>query len=302
MLHHRTPSAVLRRPAPIPLALTGCAILLAFLTAPAYLAAASKTPVPCSSAIKPSDFVDKIDNPYFPLERGTTFIYEGTVDGLPARDVMQVTNNTKVILGVRTTEVNDRLTIDDKLVEATLDWYAQDKYGNVRYFGEDTKEFDEQGKVISTAGSWQAGTDDARPGIIMLAHPRVGDLYQQECAPGVAEDIAEVLSLTKKVKVSDGSFDHVLLTEETTPLAPRDVGRKYYAPGVGLILEVAVKGGKERFELVKVTSTENWPDPSSRLARAGRSRPGLVGAEVPTVAFGSLRSEIWLPIPEDRRR
>jgi hypothetical protein len=219
----------------------------------ASLAAQPRAVVPAH--VSPSDktFVDTVDNPYFPLLKGTTFTYAGTVDGRPAEDVMSVTSDVKVIQGVRVTVVHDVLSIGGIRTEDTFDWYAQDTAGNVWYFGEDTKELDPNGNVISTEGSWAAGKNGAQAGFIMLAHPQVGDTYQQEFAPGVAEDQATVLSVNKSVNVAYGSFNNVLLTRETTPLAPSDVGNKYYAPGVGLILEVAKKGGKERFELVSVT-------------------------------------------------
>lgn len=201
-----------------------------------------------------SDFVARIDNQFFPLRPGTTFTYAGTVEGAPARNVTQVTTATKIIEGVRTTVVHDVLYVNDVLAEDTFDWYAQDRAGNVCYFGEDTKEFDETGQdVISTEGSWEAGKNGAQPGAIMLAEPQRGDSYAQEHAAGAAEDQAVVLSLKKSVKVPYGSFKNALLTKETTPLDPSDVSYKYYAPNVGAILDVAKKGGRERLELVSIT-------------------------------------------------
>src|SRR5262249_54560402 len=163
--------------------------------------------------------------------------------------------DTKMIQGVRTTVVHDVLFINGVRAEDTFDWYAQDTAGNVCYFGEDTKEYDATGNnVISTEGSWQAGKNGAESGVVMLANPQPGDSYAQEHASGVAEDQAAVLSLTKSIRVPYGSFKNVLLTRETTPLGPSDIGDKYYAPNVGLISEVARKGGKERFELVSITT------------------------------------------------
>ena len=220
---------------------------------------------PCQNETS-ADFTNPIQNPYVPLTPGTTFVYNGTVDGQPAQTVTQVTTNTKKILGVRTTVVHDVLSMcssitqdnvceDAVVAEDTFDWYAPDNSGNVCYFGEDTRELDANGNVISTEGSWQAGKNGAEPGAIMLANPQVGDSYAQEHAPGVAEDEATVLSLTKSINGECGSFNNVLLTRETTPLDPSSVGDKYYAPGVGLILDVAKKGGRERFELVSVNGT-----------------------------------------------
>jgi hypothetical protein len=200
----------------------------------------------------PDNFVRKIDNPYFPLKPGTTFIYKGQVDGTPTRDVMTVTHQTKVILGVTTTVVHDRGYEDGILTEDTFDWFAQDKQGNVWYFGENTKELDEKGNVISTEGTWQAGVDGAKPGIVMLAHPHKGDKYRQEFAPDVAEDMAQVLGFKDSLCVPYGCFKHVLVIKEWTPLEPGVVENKYYAKGVGFIYSEMVQGGNETLALVRI--------------------------------------------------
>ena len=210
-----------------------------------------------SHAINPADFVGYVDNKFFPLRPGTTFYYEGTKEGIPATNVMFVTHETKEILGITTIVVRDRAFEEGVLVEETFDWYAQDRAGNVWYFGEDAKELDPNGNVISTGGSWEAGVERAQPGIIMLSDPHVGDRYRQELAPGVAEDMAKVLSLHKSKCVPYGCFDDVLLTKEWSPLKPGVVERKYYAEDVGLILAVMVKGGHERIELVQITSEDD---------------------------------------------
>ena len=97
-------------------------------------------------------------------------------------------------MGVTTVVVHDTVTLDGKPSGDTVDWFAQDRDGNVWYFGEATKEFD--GQKASTAGSFEAGVDGALPGIVMPAHPQIGDTYRQEYAKGVAEDTGEVVSLT----------------------------------------------------------------------------------------------------------
>ena len=202
--------------------------------------------------IDPNNFVDVVDNPYFPLEPGTTYIYRGETEGVPTRDVMTVTSDTKVILGVTTMVVHDQAYEDGVLVEDTFDWYAQDKAGNVWYFGEDTKELDENGNVISTEGSWQAGVNGAEPGIIMEANPKKGDKYQQEFASDVAEDMAQVIGFEDTYCVRYGCFEDVLVTKEWTPLEKGVVENKYYAPGVGFIFGEMVKGGDEQIELVRI--------------------------------------------------
>lgn len=227
-----------------------CILVLALAVAPAAAKPDTETR---GLRIDPDDFVREVDNPFFPLEPGTTFLYEGTSDGVPTTNEVFVTHETKEILGVDTTVVRDLGFEDDVLVEETFDWYAQDEDGNVWYFGEDTKELDEEGNVITTEGSWEAGVDGAEAGIIMLADPRKGDRYHQEFAPGVAEDEAKVLSLDKSRCVRLGCFDDLLLTREWTTLLPGVVDHKFYAEGVGFLLGVTVKGGEERSELVEIT-------------------------------------------------
>ena len=178
--------------------------------------------------INPAEFTTIIDNEYFPMHPGTTFIYQGKGE----RDEMSVTHETKKIMGVKCVVVDHKEWEGDQLVERTYDWYAQDKEGTVWYFGEDTKEY-EEGKVVSTKGSWEAGVDGAKPGIIMPAHPKVGQSYHQEYYPGEAMDMARVLSLNASITVPYGSFDKVLETKEWTPLEPGFFEKKYYVGGVG---------------------------------------------------------------------
>src|SRR5215212_5416350 len=180
--------------------------------------------------INPAQFTTKIDNEYLPLKPGTTFFYEGKGE----RDEMRVTHSTKMVMGVECVVVDDRAWEEGKLIEKTYDWFAQDKEGSVWYFGEDTKE-SKDGKVVSTKGSWEAGVDGAKPGIIMQADPEVGQSYRQEYYPGEAEDMAKVQSLDESVTVPYGSFDHVLETREWTPLEPVFDEHKYYARGVGQV-------------------------------------------------------------------
>ena len=181
-----------------------------------------------SPHIDPAEFTTKVDNEYFPMKPGTTFLYEGGTE----HGQMSVTNQTKKVMGVECVVVDHKEWEGDMLIERTYDWYAQDEQGTVWYFGEDTKEY-ENGKVVSTKGSWEAGVDGAKPGIIMQAHPKVGQSYHQEYYPGEAMDMARVISLEASARVPYGSFDEVLETREWTPLQPGFSERKYYARGVG---------------------------------------------------------------------
>ncbi|MGZ4396326.1 MAG: hypothetical protein ACXVZ2_13300, partial [Gaiellaceae bacterium] len=145
--------------------------------------------VPASAAAAPpGEFVARVDNPWFPLTPGTTYFYTGVKDGHPSRVVTTVTHRTAVIAGVRCTVIDDRGYESGRLAERTTDWYAQDRLGNVWYFGESTAELDAKGRVTSTEGTWRAGVDGARAGIYMPAHPRVGQSYAQEFYKGHAQD------------------------------------------------------------------------------------------------------------------
>jgi hypothetical protein len=201
-------------------------------------------------AIDPARFTNKVDNPFFPLRPGTRWVYENTGQQ-PERIVVTVTDQTREVMGVDTVVVHDTVSRGGKLFEDTYDWYAQDDEGNVWYFGEETKEL-EDGEV-STEGSWEAGVDGAQPGIIMQADPEVGDRYRQEFYEGEAEDMGEVLALDEHVQVPYGSFDGVLKTRDWNPLEPGPGEHKYYARGVGVVLEASIEGRAERVELVRVT-------------------------------------------------
>jgi hypothetical protein len=200
----------------------------------------------------PAAFTGRVTNPWFPLKRGTTFVYRGVRDGQSARDVVTVTRQTKTIQGVRCVVVKDLLWLDGKLHERTSDWYTQDTRGNVWYFGEATAELDDQGRVTTREGSWQAGRDGAKAGIYMPAHPAVGYRGRQEFYKGHAEDHFEVLSLHAEVKVPFVSSKRALLTKEWSPLEAGVIDHKYYVRGVGTVREQTVKGGEERMELVSM--------------------------------------------------
>jgi len=181
--------------------------------------------------IDPADFSSTIDNPRLSFAPGDVFKFVQTEGGIVEQDT---TGDTKLIDGVETLIVHDFLTSPEgDVLEDTFDYFAQDKDGAVWYFGEDTKAY--SGKVVSTEGSWLAGVDCGKPGIVMPAEPKVGDSYRQEYLPGEAEDMAEIVDLNASVTVPYGSFDGCVETKEYTALAPGDVENKYYCPGTGLV-------------------------------------------------------------------
>ena len=207
-----------------------------------------------SPRIDPADFVATIDNRYFPLKPGTARHYKGLAENgkTPQTDVEVVTHQTKTILGVRCTVVRDTVSSRGSQIERTLDWYAQDKSGNVWYMGEDARDF-QRGRFVKAKDSWEGGVNGAQPGIIMPGSPQQGDEYRQEYYPGHAVDQSRVIGRGGQVNVPAGSYKDTLLTEETAPTVDPGVAeRKYNVAGVGVVKEQVVSGNHERLWLVSV--------------------------------------------------
>jgi hypothetical protein len=221
---------------------------LATLTATAVLAVGASAPaasargLPTPKAPHFGTASSRITNPWFPLVRGSVYVYDGQKDGKQARDVMTVTNKTKSIAGIRAAVIADRLFLNGVLAERTTDWYSQDRHGTVWYLGEKTAELDAAGKVTSTQGSFLNGRRGASGGIFMPAHPQVGQSFQQESFRGQAEDHFRILSMATSVTTPAVSSNSAMLTEETTPLEPGVVDHKYYVQGIGTISEQQVAG------------------------------------------------------------
>jgi hypothetical protein len=202
--------------------------------------------------LDPAAFVDVVDNPYWPLIPGSTWVYEGSDADEVERIEVTVLPERRIVKGISAVVVRDTVTVGGELKEDTWDWYAQDRLGNVWYLGEDTKEY-EDGKVVSTEGSWEFGVDGALAGIVMEAAPKVGDAYRQEYYRGEAEDMAEVVGLGGAERVKAGRYDSLVVIKEWNPLEPDVVEEKSYAAGVGVVLEQKVTGGDGRVELIQFT-------------------------------------------------
>ena len=202
----------------------------------------------------PDNFVRNVDNRFFPLVPGTRYVSFGEEDGEQEKNVVVVTHDRKNILGISAVVVLDQVFVGDEfdeLKEKTFDWFAQDRQGNVWYLGEDTKEF-EDGEVVSTEGSWEAGVQGARAGIIMPAHPEAGQHYRQELFRGEAEDEARVTGLGVEVTVPYGSFRGCIRTIEWTRLEPGITEAKWYCPGVGFVKARGIEGSDARLVLKNV--------------------------------------------------
>jgi hypothetical protein len=232
---------------------TAAAVVLAMMSGGAMGTAAHAQPLRAVSAgVDPGDYVRFVTNPFLPFKPGTVFTYRGVKDGETQIEHATVLHRTKSILGVRATVVHDvSRNAAGRLLEETEDWYAQDKSGNVWYFGEDTKSYEPNGHV-STEGSWEAGVHGAVPGIVMEADPHAPDGYRQELYRGHAEDTAWVLRRGGSLDVPYGHVRHILVTLEWTRLEPQVIDRKIYAKGLGIVREASATGPREVLELVAV--------------------------------------------------
>lgn len=207
-------------------------------------------------AINPAAFTSVVDHPYLPKRPGTRWVYKTTdTDGEMEIVTIEVLDERRTVMGVETIVVHDVVTTGDgELVEDTYDWFAQDRNGNVWYFGEDTTSH--RDGVASDAGSWEAGVEGALPGIVMPGTPEVTRIgYRQEYLAGEAENMGQVIAVSGDVTVPAGTFDDVLVTRDWTPLEPETVEEKTYARGVGLVKETKPVGpdAGELVELVEFT-------------------------------------------------
>jgi len=196
--------------------------------------------------INPADFVAVVDNPYFPHIPASKFVYEGqTKDGLERVEIV-ILEEPKVVMGVTTTVMRDTVYLDGQIKEDTYDWLAQDKDGNVWYFGEDVSDY-ENGVMTSKAGSWEAGVDGALPGIVMFGDPvaHLGETYLQEYYAGQAEDTADLISVSQNMEIPFGSFENVVQTYDYTPLDLNSQEHKFYAEDIGQIKSIDLKTGDE---------------------------------------------------------
>ena len=201
-----------------------------------------------SAALNPADFSTNITNPLFPLSSLGPKVFEGqdtdpdTGEVIDTRLESAVLSKTRKVAGVQTLVLEEKVFNDGELVERALDFFAQHQDGTVYYFGEAVDNY-ENGKLVDHAGSWLAGKNGAAPGIIMPANPVVGQTFNQENAPGVAEDRSTVLALDENVKTPAGKFRGCAKFEDTNPLESQSTSEfKWFCPGVGLVRDVDAEG------------------------------------------------------------
>jgi uncharacterized membrane protein YkoI len=198
--------------------------------------------------IHPADFSTQITNSYFSMPVGKRMVYEAQTEEGIERIETHIPGWTKKIMGVETLVFWDLVYLDGELIEDTRDYIAQDKKGNVWYFGEDVDNYVD-GMLVDHSGAWLGGVEGALPGILMKAHPQVGDEYRQEYDKGEAEDVAKVESINETVTVPAGTYSDCIKIFEWNPLEPSG-GYKYHSKSAGgTVLE---DEEDERVELIEL--------------------------------------------------
>jgi hypothetical protein len=246
-------------------------------------------PADAQQPIDPASFSPVITNPLFPLSSlgPKSFVGETTdpdtnvtvVERLESR----VLPDTAIVAGVTVLVLEEKAYVDDELIEVALDYFAQHTNGDVYYFGERVDNY-ENGVLKDHHGQWLAGNGNL-PGVNMAAHPQVGKTYDQEVAPGIAEDKATVLSLDEIVSTPSGSYSNCMKTKEFSPLEPGVEEFKFHCPGVGLAREDAEDGF---IELVSIGAAPAavTPVPTVAAPPPAPTTPARTGVTAPNTGDG----------------
>jgi hypothetical protein len=205
-----------------------------------------------AAALDGSEYSAKVDNPLFPLSSLRLMVYEGNEGDPESDETVEIRSESRVlergkrVAGAPVTVVDVREYEDGELVEHTRDYYSQRADGTAMYMGEAVDDI-EDGKVVGHEGQWLAGRNGAKPGVFMPADPKVDEAFEQERAPGIAEDRSKVVAVGVGVTTPAGRFDDCIKTEDFAPL-DKVTEFKYYCAGVGLVREQFPEG---RLDLVR---------------------------------------------------
>lgn len=187
------------------------------------------------------DFSSTGSNRFFILEPNYQLVLTGEVDGVDEELTITVKDETKVVDGVETRVVVERHVEDGEVVEVSRNFFAVCTQTNsMFYYGEKVDNYVD-GEIVNHDGSWIAGENGAKAGVMMPGIVLLGSKYHQETAPSVAMDRGQIVSMSKVVDTPAGKFENVLKIKETTPLEPTVVDFKYYYAGIGLIQDGELK-------------------------------------------------------------
>jgi hypothetical protein len=256
-------------------------ITLALLAALALATAVPFTPITPAVAtqeIDPAEFSSQITNTYLPLSLvgSKLFIGEETDDegeAVETRLESRLLPETTVVAGVTVAILEERAYEDGELVEVALDYFAQDANGDVYYFGEAVDNYVD-GVLENHDGQWLAGEGDNEAGLFMPAAPQAGVTLTLEHAPGIAEDMATILSLGETVDVPAGKYANCLKTRDFSPLEPGVEEFKYYCPTIGLVKE---EGEGSILELVSFDGSAAAPTALEHDGEGSNVQPPSTG-------------------------
>jgi hypothetical protein len=204
-------------------------------------------PTPASAeTFNPADFTAKVDHPFFSLVGFRPQIFEGTEkdpetgETIKTRGEKRLLDRTERVAGVEVAVIEHKEFEDGEIVEATFDYFAQHRDGSVWYFGERVDDY-EDGKVVGHEGQWLAGEGNARAGVYLPANPAVGQVFEQERVPGVAEDRSEIVAVGAEVTTKAGKFTGCLRVKDFAPLSKTEEF-KFYCPKVSIVREEQPNG------------------------------------------------------------
>jgi hypothetical protein len=192
-------------------------------------------------ALNPADFTATVNHPLFSLSTVRFQVFEGTDrdpdtgKAIKTRTEKRVLDRTELVAGLPVTVLEVKEYEDDELVETTLDYFAQHRDGAVWYFGERIDNY-EGGRITGHKGQWLAGEANAKPGVYLPAQPVAGQDFQQEQAPGVAEDRSTILAVGAAVTTPAGAFASCIRVKDYSPIDTL-VEFKFYCPRVGIVRE-----------------------------------------------------------------
>jgi hypothetical protein len=200
----------------------------------------------------PDDFAGRVDNRWFPLAAGTRWVYRRYTPTSLDTVVATVLHDHHAVEGVTTTAV--RFSVrrpSGGTTFAAVRWYAQDTAGNVWWFGQRV------GRTfpvdpLATA-SWLAGRRGAEAGLVMPAHPRVGDGFANGTQPGTMERRSTVVTVDASVALPKGEYHHAIETRDLSPLAPIRIVQTFFAPGIGMVSQDTMEAVDTQLTLVRVS-------------------------------------------------
>jgi len=213
-----------------------------------------------------------VTNPLFPIADLKSAILNGHVDAKVFHTETTLLPFTKIIEWtpgqcVRVLVSQYMAFLDGKLQETAIDHYAQADDGSVWYLGEDVSDYSANGLIISTEGTWQAGTEGP-VAMIMPSDPQVGDAHRAENIPGNSFEEVHISQIDQTFDGPSGPVSSgIVATEIHQDAAPSD---KLFAPGYG-----------------EFRSTDGPDVEAMALASPTDSLPGGVPAELTTISKGA---------------